>query len=267
MATRPPFLFTSVEQIERESLRQQALAVLPEMKNISEYTEYLSGGRTARMRRFDPGVDFATPPAVAVLMGSAEHQRSGLNDSFSRFLAEALGLPVVSVHESQVTQTMNSDWITSWWRWCSESAGEIGLDPTRIVLLARGEICGSLLCALSTLSDAELQPPRGLFLMCGDFSGVDFTFIQSVSRNGRTPPPIYIATSSVGSERTHCRHVSTYLFDHDIECWYVEWPGVTTHCLDSIDRVPEMERYIDAMVVTIRGLLSNSAQTDIGDPS
>ena len=267
MDLRPPFLFTSVEQLEREATRQEALAVLPEMTNISGHTEELPGGRIARMRRFDPGAGSATSPAAAVLMGPAERRRSGLDDSFSRFLAEALGLPVVSVHERQTTKPMDRDWITSWWRWCSESGGEIGLDPARIVLLARGKTCDPLLSAASTMSSADHQRPTGLFLLCGDFSDIDTSLVHALSRDEPALPPTYIATSSVGSERTRSRRMSAYLLDRNIECWYVEWPGVTARCLDSIDRVPEMERYIDAMVVTLRGLLSIAPQSHTGAPS
>ncbi|MEQ8315828.1 MAG: hypothetical protein RIE77_08115 [Phycisphaerales bacterium] len=267
MDTRPPFLFASVEQLEREATRQESLAVLPEMTNISEHTEELPGGRTARMRRFDPGAGSATPPAAAVLMGPAVQRRSEIDDSFSRFMAEAVGLPVVSVHERHATTPMDRDWITSWWRWCSESGGEIGLDPASIVLLARGEYCGPLLNAVSTLGAAGRPRPAGQFLLCGDFSDVDPSLVHALSRDVRALPPTYIATSSVGSERTRSRRMSAYLLDHDIECWYVEWPGVTARCLDSIDRVPEMERYIDAMVVTLRGLLSIAPQSRTGAPS
>ena len=117
---------------------------------------------------------------------------------------------------------------------------------------------------MSTLGVVGCPRPAGLFLLCGDFRDGDPSLVHAVSRGVLALPPTYIATSTVGFERTRSRHTSACLLDHEIECWYVEWPGVTASCLDNIDRVPEMERYIDAMAVAIRGVLATAAQSHTG---
>ena len=259
MNHRPPFRFDSVAQLEREAARQGALAVLPEMANISEHGVSLSGGRTALLRRFDPGANPTPSPAAVVFMGDRATHDPASEDTLCRYLAEALSLPVVGVREPQTELLVDHDWIAAWWRWCCSSGHEIGLDPTSLVLGARGRTCGSLLTAMDAPGSLEPMPPRGLFLLCGDYRDIDGWLAHPVTKQQKALPSLYMATSAIGHERTSSRRMSAWFLDRCIECWYVEWPGVNARCLDNIERIPEMERYIDAMVIVLRGLLLSAA--------
>lgn len=250
-----PFQFPSVIRLESQVTARAGFVLKPEMSNISEHTADLPGGRVAVVRRFDPGDVPSPSPCLVVFEPGDATGYPPVLDMLGRHLAEAASLPVLGVTEADQAVPLSKHWINHWWDWAMASSDDLGVDRERVVLGARGVTAGSVLGAAARIAPTSRCCPRGLFLLCGVFGELDAGFANLLTAGAEGLPPIYVATSTCAPDRTNSRRMSAYLLHSGVEHWLVEWPGVTTLCLENLNRVPEMEQYIDAMVVCLRGLV------------
>lgn len=254
------FRFASVIRLERQLDDQVPNPVQPEMSNISEHVADLPGGGALAIRRFDPGECMAPAPAVVLFEPSANGEFPRSLDAIARRIAESAGLVVLGVTGRDTEGRLSSELVKSCWDWLVWAAEELGVDPTRVALGGRGETAGSVLRASSEIVLNSDSCPLGLILMCGDFGALDGRFVHLLQSERERWPAIYITTSASSPERIRSRRLSTYLLDRNVEHWLVEWPGTTARCLDHLNRVPEIDRYIDAMAVCLRALVVEDAR-------